>query len=47
MQPEQDWNQLNWSQTNATCQKTFGVMRMNNYKDGLNCLANMFHTLTG
>ena len=47
MQPELDWDQLNWSQTNATCQITFSVVRMNNYKVGLNCLANKFHTLNG
>jgi hypothetical protein len=45
MQPELDWDQLNWSQTNATRQITFGVIRMNNYKNGLNCLANKFHIL--
>jgi hypothetical protein len=37
MQPELDWDQINWSQTNATCQITFGVIRMNNYRVGLNC----------
>jgi hypothetical protein len=42
MQSELDWD---WSQTKAKRQITFGVIRMNNYKVGLNCLANKFHTL--
>jgi hypothetical protein len=44
MQRELDWDQLNWSQTNSTCQITFGVIRMINYKVGLNYWDNKFHT---
>jgi hypothetical protein len=45
MLPEVDWQQLNWSKTHSTRQKIFGVLRTNNYRVGLNCLANKFHIL--
>jgi hypothetical protein len=45
MQPELDWDQLNWCQINAIRKISFDVIKMNNFKGGLNCLANKFHTL--
>jgi hypothetical protein len=40
-----DWQKFNWSQTNSTQQTTFGVLRSNNYRVGLNCKAHQFHIL--